>query len=124
MCVYRLIPASYYSIRFTYRNTVHLSHLTSYLLIYLFRTHLRSCDGLDLNPKYISNIITITPQLESSTRECFQKFNSKGIITQNLEITNFCLTIQESISTLNIKANLNSYNFHMLLEAKTDILFP
>ena len=59
-----------------------------------------------LDTKNNSNIITFSPHLHTTSRKDLHQLHTEVVVTQNLEIVDFCLTIQKNVCTYARRTNL------------------
>lgn len=52
-----------------------------------------------LNSKKNSNIVTFSPHLYTTARKDLHQPHSEVVVTQDLEIVDFCFTIQKNVCT-------------------------
>ena len=85
-------------------DAVHLRQLAGDLVRYLIGTHLGSKQWLRVNTRFHRYVVTLSPDLQSTTREGRKKADSEILVAQLLEIAQFVISVKEEISTASICA--------------------
>lgn len=85
-------------------DVVHLRQLAGDLVRYLIGTHFGSKQWLRVNTRFCRYVVTLSPDLQSTTREGREKADSEILVAQLLEIAQFVISVKEEIRTASVCA--------------------
>ena len=85
-------------------DVVHLRQLAGDLVRYLIGTHFGSKQWLRVNTRFCRYVVTLSPDLQSTTREGREKADSEILVAQLLEIAQFVISVKEEVRTASVCA--------------------
>ena len=86
------------------RDVVHLRQLAGDLVRNLIGTHFGGKQWLRVNTRFYRYVVTISPDLQSTTREGRKKADSEILVAQLLEIAQFVISVKEEVRTASVCA--------------------